>query len=47
VYTGAADDEAYLALPISALEAVAAQLAIIQDANEKLLAFHRGRRAQG
>lgn len=43
VYTGAADDEAYLAVPISALEAVAAKLAVIHAANEKLLAFHRGR----
>lgn len=43
VYTGAAEDEAYLALPASALEAVAAQLLVIQQANEKLLAFHRER----
>jgi len=43
VYTGAADDEAYVALPASALEAVTARLAVIQEANERLLAFHRGR----
>jgi len=43
VYTGAPDDEAYAALPARHLEAIAEKLAVIQRANDQLLAFHRAR----
>jgi uncharacterized protein (DUF169 family) len=43
VYTGAPDDEAYLAIPAAHLEAVVEKLAVIDRANTELLAFHRSR----
>ena len=45
VYTGAADDEAYFAIPGSQLEAVEQKLATIVRANEELEKFHRARAA--
>src|SRR5688572_3684355 len=43
VYTGAADDEAYFAIPGDKLEAVLARLAVIARANRELEKFHRAR----
>ena len=43
VYTGAPDDEAYLALPAQHIPAIVAKLAVIKQANDQLLAFHRAR----
>jgi uncharacterized protein (DUF169 family) len=43
VYTGAADDEAYVALPARHLPAIVAKLAVIKQANENLRAFHQAR----
>jgi uncharacterized protein (DUF169 family) len=45
VYTGAADDEAYFAIPGSQLAAVERKLATIVRANEELEKFHRARAA--
>jgi uncharacterized protein (DUF169 family) len=45
VYTGAADDEAYFAIPGSQLGAVEEKLATIVRANEELEKFHRARAA--
>lgn len=44
VYTGARDDEAYLAIPGAQLAAVEEKLAVIVQANEALEKFHRERR---
>jgi uncharacterized protein (DUF169 family) len=43
VYTGAADDEAYFAVPGAQLQAVEEKLAVIVRANQALEAFHRAR----
>jgi uncharacterized protein (DUF169 family) len=43
VYTGAGDDEAYFAIPGSALGAVEERLAVMVNANRELEKFHRGR----
>ncbi|MGZ6142454.1 MAG: DUF169 domain-containing protein [Myxococcales bacterium] len=43
VYTGLADSEGYLAIPASALAAVAARLPTIAHANAELARFHRAR----
>ena len=43
VYTGLADSEGYVAIPASALEAVAAKLPTIAHANAELAKFHRAR----
>ena len=43
VYTGAADDEAYFAIPGDKLEALVGRLETIAHANRELEAFHRGR----
>jgi uncharacterized protein (DUF169 family) len=43
VYTGAADDEAYFAIPGSQLAAIERKLATIVRANEELEKFHRAR----
>jgi len=43
VYTGAADDEAYFAIPGARLEALAERLEVMARANRELEAFHRGR----
>ena len=43
VYTGAADDEAYFAMPGGALEPVLERLAAVTRANRELEGFHRGR----
>jgi uncharacterized protein (DUF169 family) len=43
VYTGAADDEAYVAIPGAALEALAERLETIVRANVELEKFHRAR----
>jgi uncharacterized protein (DUF169 family) len=45
VYTGAADDEAYFAIPGSQLGAVEEKLATIVRANQELEKFHRARAA--
>jgi uncharacterized protein (DUF169 family) len=45
VYTGAADTDAYFAIPGSALEAVTAKRDVIVRANDALEQFHRGRAA--
>jgi uncharacterized protein (DUF169 family) len=45
VYTGAADDDAYFAIPGRQLEAVEEQLAVIVRANQELEKFHRARAA--
>jgi uncharacterized protein (DUF169 family) len=45
VYTGAADDQAYFAIPGPQLGAVEAKLAVIVRANQELEKFHRGRAA--
>jgi uncharacterized protein (DUF169 family) len=45
VYTGAADDEAYFAIPGSQLGAVEESLAVIVRANQCLEEFHRARAA--
>jgi uncharacterized protein (DUF169 family) len=44
VYTGAADDEAWFAIPGPALEAVVRDLEVVAEANAKLEVFHRERR---
>ncbi len=46
VYTGAADDEAYFAVPGAQLSAVEAKLAVIVRANDALEQFHRARAAE-
>jgi uncharacterized protein (DUF169 family) len=43
VYTGAADDEAYFAIPGDKLAALEARLAVIVNANRELEKFHRSR----
>ena len=43
VYTGAADDEAYFAIPGPQLETVVSSLATIVNANQELEKFHRAR----
>ncbi len=43
VYTGAADDEAYFAIPGPHLETVINSLATIVNANQELEKFHRSR----
>jgi uncharacterized protein (DUF169 family) len=43
VYTGARDDEAYLAIPGPQLRAVEEKLAVIVHANQELEKFHRAR----
>ena len=43
VYTGAADDEAYFAIPGEQLRAVEERLAVIIRANQELERFHRAR----
>jgi uncharacterized protein (DUF169 family) len=43
VYTGAADDEAYFAIPGDKLEALLDRLDAVARANRELEAFHRGR----
>jgi uncharacterized protein (DUF169 family) len=45
VYTGAADTEAYFAIPGAQLDAVEENLAVIVRANQELEKFHRGRAA--
>ena len=45
VYTDLGDDELYFTVPGKALTKVLEQLAVIQDANTALEAFHRDRRA--
>jgi uncharacterized protein (DUF169 family) len=45
VYTGAAETEAYFAVPGSQLAAIEQSLAVIVRANEQLEAFHRARAA--
>jgi uncharacterized protein (DUF169 family) len=45
VYTGAADTDAYFAIPGNALEAVTTKLDAIVRANDALEQFHRGRAA--
>lgn len=44
VYTGAADGDAYFAIPGDKLAAVEARLAVVLHANEELEKFHRARR---
>lgn len=43
VYTGAADDEAYFAIPGDKLELVLGRLSVIAHANKELETFHRNR----
>jgi uncharacterized protein (DUF169 family) len=43
VYTGARDDEAYMAIPGPQLGAVEERLAVVVRANEELEKFHRAR----
>jgi uncharacterized protein (DUF169 family) len=43
VYTGAADDEAYFAIPGPAVAALLARLAVVARANAELELFHRAR----
>lgn len=43
IYTGAADGEAYCAIPIKQLDAVVAKLKTVVHANRELEAFHRSR----
>jgi uncharacterized protein (DUF169 family) len=43
VYTGAGDDEAYMAIPGSRLAAIVSKLAVVVKANEVLEGFHRER----
>ncbi len=43
IYTGAADGEAYCAIPIIQLDAVLAKLKTVVSANRELEAFHRSR----
>jgi uncharacterized protein (DUF169 family) len=43
VYTGAGDDEAYFAVPGSALRALEEKLVIVARANDELEKFHRAR----
>jgi uncharacterized protein (DUF169 family) len=45
VYTGAADEEAYFAIPGGQLRAVEEKLTVIVDANNELEEFHRARAA--
>ena len=45
VYTGAADTEAYFAIPGAQLGAVEEQLAVVMRANQELEKFHRARAA--
>jgi uncharacterized protein (DUF169 family) len=45
VYTGAADDDAYFAIPGEQLPAVEEKLAVIVRANQELEKFHRARAA--
>jgi uncharacterized protein (DUF169 family) len=44
VYTGADENDGYVAIPGSQLGAVESSLAVILRANEALEQFHRGRR---
>jgi uncharacterized protein (DUF169 family) len=46
VYTGAPEDEAYVSIPAAHLPAIVAKLAVIKQANDALLAFHRARAAR-
>jgi uncharacterized protein (DUF169 family) len=46
VYTGAGDDELYVTLRGGDLEAVANELGTIEEANQKLTAYHRERRRE-
>jgi uncharacterized protein (DUF169 family) len=43
-YTDLGDDELYIAVPGSAIERLAAEVATIANANEKLAEYHEGRR---
>jgi uncharacterized protein (DUF169 family) len=43
VYTGAADDEAYFAVPGGQIDHLVEKLAVIVRANQELETFHRGR----
>jgi uncharacterized protein (DUF169 family) len=43
VYTGAADDEAYFAIPGAQLHAIEEKLKLIVNANLELEKFHRAR----
>lgn len=43
VYTGAADDEAYFAIPAAGLEVLVERLRVMVRANRELEAFHRAR----
>jgi len=45
VYTGAADDEAYFAIPGPQLAKIEASLAVVVRANEQMESFHRARAA--
>jgi uncharacterized protein (DUF169 family) len=45
VYTGAADTDAYFAIPGAQLDAVEEKLAVIVRANQELEKFHRARAA--
>jgi len=47
VYTGAADDEGYFAIPGAQLPIVEQKLAVVVRANEELEKFHRARAAAG
>jgi uncharacterized protein (DUF169 family) len=46
VYTGADDDESYVAIPGDRLRAIETQLAVIVRANDELEKFHRARVAR-
>jgi uncharacterized protein (DUF169 family) len=43
VYTGAADDEAYFAVPGGQIDHLVEKLEVIVRANQELETFHRGR----
>jgi uncharacterized protein (DUF169 family) len=45
IYTGAAETDAYFAIPASQLEPLGASLAVIVHANRELEKFHRARAA--
>jgi hypothetical protein len=47
VYTGAADDEAYFAVPGDGVLALLQRLEVLARANRELEAFHRGRSQAG
>jgi uncharacterized protein (DUF169 family) len=44
VYTDIGEDELYMAAPGSAIERLAAEMAPIANANERLAEYHEGRR---